>query len=628
MSALREVRIDGTLHLSQTAASWMFYGDHALTAFTGNGTFETSQTTDMSNMFSDCTELTTLDLTHFNTTNTTNISFMFWHCSELTTLDLTHFNTTNTTSLGLMLSCTFSLRELWLGPNTYLHLTSTEFADLSPDAGWVELTAPSGPAPVTSMNARTARNSGLNPAGHYIRASLIITVDYNNGQPDHTQTLNLDTSTAGSQRITWGTRPAPAGKVLDGWTFTTSYPTHVTLNGNTVRWTNGITVATANLTAKWRTLGTPALDLNVHADGTNNPDGGPGPWAEAIAPMPASAANDDGIRLESLNGAGRTADCTPATGTNTCTIRLTIPQLRDASDYDAPYHLKASVTATDRRDTDTVVTGTPAEQQGILPYTTINYQPGTGNGTPPASAKALTDTDSRTARITISGPSPITRPANSLFTNWQPGNIRPGPATIATSTGTTNPQGRTTINLTATWTLLDAPAGISATRDPATNQVIISGTAKANNNTDTIRLCHPAPGGGTQCHDTTTDATDTRGNRLPYDGTTEHPWHITLPAGTPDGDWSADTTLTTKDPAYPTGSQPVDSPTTRGNVHIPTPYMSTLPLTGGNNRHDLLLTTGALAAVMLLLSVITGLRNRRSKAQHRQTRQRAQAGER
>ncbi|SCC80752.1 surface protein, partial [Bifidobacterium commune] len=567
-----------------------------------------------------------LNLSNFNTTNTTYMSWMFYGCGALTKLDLSNFNTTNTTYMSFMFDHCSRLRELRLGPNTHLAATATDTsAGLSPDSGWVELTAPGGPTPVPSLVARTARDSGRSPEGHYVRATLTVTVDYNNGQPDHAKTLNPATSAAGTQRIDWGTQPAPAGKVFDGWAFTTSDPEHVTLDGNTVTWTDlGTDVttgaSTATITAKWRDPGTPAIAVNIHADGAPNPDGTPGPWAEITATLPKGAAAGDGIRLESANGTGRTADCTPAAGTGTCTFNLTIAQLRDASDYDAPYRLKASVSAKDTR-TDPAGTayGTPADKQGILPYTTVNYQSGTGTGTPPATAKALTDTDSRTAQLTVAGPSPIKRPEHNLFATWHSGNgtdVHAGTTPVPTSLGDTDTQGRTTIDLTAQWTPLAAPAGVNATRDPADNSVTISGTATPHSNTDTIRICHTAPGGGTQCHDTTTDTTDQHGNTLPYNGTTEHPWHITLPASTPDGDWSVDTTLTTKDTAYPTGNQQVDSPTTHTNIHIPTPYTGTLPLTGGNNRPALLTLATALAAVTILTATATRLRNHRRKTHH------------
>jgi surface protein len=626
--------------------------------------FNTSKVTDITSMFALCDKLASVDVTHFDTSNVTTMGYMFYGCNALTTLDLSNFITTNvdgSTSYqgfsGMFSNCesleslnisgfdtskahheemfknSSKLRELWLGPSTYLAMSHSDTsANLDPK-NWVELTAPGGPTPVPDMYNRTEYGSGRNPQGHYVHVLLVVSVDYNNGQADHTQNLSFDPTIPGRKKIIWtdrqGTlRPAPEGKVFDGWDFTTSDPAHVTLTGSTVAWTAGLTVyatTTATLTARWRTVGQPALSINVHADGTANPDGGTGPWAEVTATLPAGSAADDTVRIESLNGTGRASDCTPAAGTNTCAVRVSIAQLRDASDYDAAYHVRATTTAMDRRainvttDTNTPVTGPATDKEGILPYTIISYRAGTGTGAPPAGGRALTDTASSTARLTIAGPSPINRPANSLFDTWQPGNVQPGPATVATATGTTDAQGRTTITLTAQWTLLTGPAGVSATRDPATNQVIISGTTKPRTDTDTVRVCHPADG-GTQCHDVTTDATDTRGNRLPYDGATEHPWHITLPAGTPDGDWSVDTTLTTKDTAYPADNQQVDSPTTHTNIRIPTPYMSTLPLTGENNRPALLTLAGTLAAVMLLLTTANALRNRRSRRARHTTR--------
>jgi surface protein len=717
MPALREVQIDGTLHLSQESAHVLFSGDSALTAFTGTNPagFETSQTTSMNSMFYGCSGLTTLDVTHFNTTNTTNMENMFavckglttldvthfnttnvynmrnmfWGCKRLATLDVTHFNTTNTVTMEAMfLGCSglttldvthfnttnvynmvsmfwgcrgltaldlssfdtrtaFSktgllygvkgmldndpdLRELWLGPHTHLTKTGTE-PDTSfenafgttPYDVWVEVPASGPRIPVPDMRARTALDTGTNPQGHYIIPTLTLTVDYNNAQTNHTDILYIRTANPGTRRIDWTGRPAPAGKAFDRWDITAGDPAHLTITGNSIAWTSMTDNSAATITASWRTLVQPNIAVNVHADGTANPWGNTDPWAEITTTLTAGHRTGDGIELDSFNGSRYSGTCTPAAGSDRCTFKLTIPQLRDANNYDALYHLSATVTAPDTRtDPAGTTTGNPSDKQGVLPYTTINYHTGTGTGTPPTTTKALTDTDSQKAQLTISGPSPITRPAHNLFATWQAnhGTTRPGTTPVSVGLGDTGGDGRTTIELTAQWTLLDAPGTVTATRDPATNQVTIRGTAKAHYPGDTIRICHPAPNGiGQQCHDVATDANDTRGNTLPYDGTIEHPWHITLPADTPDGDWSVDTTLTTKDTAYPVGNQQVDSPTTHGNVHIPALYMNTLPLTGGNNRNTLLLTATALAAAMLLLAAANTLRNRRRSARHRGT---------
>lgn len=81
------------------------------------------------------------------------------------------------------------------------------------------------------------------------------------------------------------------------------------------------------------------------------------------------------------------------------------------------------------------------------------------------------------------------------------------------------------------------------------------------------------------------------------------------------GDWIIDATLITQDPAYPAGSQMVESATTHISVHIPPSLgMNTLPLTGGQNRRTLLLLASALAAAMLLLAAIRNLRGWRRKS--------------
>ena len=68
--------------------------------------FNTSAVTNMSNMFSNCSNLTTLDLSNFNTSAVTNMSNMFYGFSRLTTLDLSNFNTSAVTSMiGMFSNC-------------------------------------------------------------------------------------------------------------------------------------------------------------------------------------------------------------------------------------------------------------------------------------------------------------------------------------------------------------------------------------------------------------------------------------------------------------------------------------------------------------------------------------------
>ncbi len=83
-----------------------------LETITGLEYLNTEKVTDMSSMFSSCSSLTSLDVTHFNTENVRDMGFMFSSCSSLTKLDVTHFNTENVRGMSCMFSNCSSLTSL------------------------------------------------------------------------------------------------------------------------------------------------------------------------------------------------------------------------------------------------------------------------------------------------------------------------------------------------------------------------------------------------------------------------------------------------------------------------------------------------------------------------------------
>jgi len=86
--------------------SGMFYNCTNLTTLDVSG-FDTSNVTNMSWMFSGCNKLTTLDVSNFNTSNVTKMLDMFSNCKNLTTLDVSNFDTSNVTDMSLMFyNCT------------------------------------------------------------------------------------------------------------------------------------------------------------------------------------------------------------------------------------------------------------------------------------------------------------------------------------------------------------------------------------------------------------------------------------------------------------------------------------------------------------------------------------------
>ena len=74
--------------------------------------FDTSQVTNMNNMFDGMTNLTTLNLSNFNTSKVTNMRFMFFHVSNLTSLNLSNFDTSRVTDMQYMFSYVSNLTSL------------------------------------------------------------------------------------------------------------------------------------------------------------------------------------------------------------------------------------------------------------------------------------------------------------------------------------------------------------------------------------------------------------------------------------------------------------------------------------------------------------------------------------
>ena len=82
-----------------TNMSCYFYNCSGLATISGLEYVNTSNVTDMFEMFSGCSVLTNLDLRGFTTSNVTNMYGMFRNCSGLKTLDLSSFNTSKVTDM-------------------------------------------------------------------------------------------------------------------------------------------------------------------------------------------------------------------------------------------------------------------------------------------------------------------------------------------------------------------------------------------------------------------------------------------------------------------------------------------------------------------------------------------------
>jgi surface protein len=84
-----------------TTFSW-FESMSNLVSIAGINYLNTEDVTIMASMFTECSALTSLDVSHFNTDKVTDMNGMFISCIGLTSLDVSNFNTENVTDMNNM----------------------------------------------------------------------------------------------------------------------------------------------------------------------------------------------------------------------------------------------------------------------------------------------------------------------------------------------------------------------------------------------------------------------------------------------------------------------------------------------------------------------------------------------
>ena len=84
-----------------TTFSW-FESMSNLVSIAGMNYLNTEDVTIMASMFTECSALTSLDVSHFNTDKVTDMNGMFISCIGLTSLDVSNFNTENVTDMNNM----------------------------------------------------------------------------------------------------------------------------------------------------------------------------------------------------------------------------------------------------------------------------------------------------------------------------------------------------------------------------------------------------------------------------------------------------------------------------------------------------------------------------------------------
>ena len=109
--SLKSVDLSGLDTSNVTNMSNMFEGNKNLTSLNLNG-LNTSNVTQMNSMFRSCGQLLTLDLSSFNTSNVENMSYMFFGLGSIKTLDLSNFNTSKVKNMSCMFEQVSNITDL------------------------------------------------------------------------------------------------------------------------------------------------------------------------------------------------------------------------------------------------------------------------------------------------------------------------------------------------------------------------------------------------------------------------------------------------------------------------------------------------------------------------------------
>lgn len=110
-SSLTSLDVSGFNTGNVTNMNSMFDGCNRLRSLDLSN-FDTSKVTNMVNMFYDCERLASLDLSSFDTGRVTSMQKMFYYCRSLTNLDLSSFDTGNVTDMSNMFYYCVSLTSL------------------------------------------------------------------------------------------------------------------------------------------------------------------------------------------------------------------------------------------------------------------------------------------------------------------------------------------------------------------------------------------------------------------------------------------------------------------------------------------------------------------------------------
>lgn len=117
---------DGSIYLNPNS-SWLFSGFINLKSIDFGNSVNTSDVTDMSHMFSECTQLEELNLSGFNMSQVENISCMFYHCEALQNINFFGWDTSHVRLMDRLFAHCSSLKAVdtrWLNTSLVTNLSN------------------------------------------------------------------------------------------------------------------------------------------------------------------------------------------------------------------------------------------------------------------------------------------------------------------------------------------------------------------------------------------------------------------------------------------------------------------------------------------------------------------------
>lgn len=143
------VILDGPIQAAVNA-SHTFSRLRAVTAYVNLEQLDTSQTENMTGMFSENGYVTQLDVSHFDTRRVTDMNTMFSSLKRLPELDVSHFNMDSVRNVNSMLSGTAALKEIDFSRGTFA--VAEQASQMIAKSGVERLNLPLFAAPGTSTN--------------------------------------------------------------------------------------------------------------------------------------------------------------------------------------------------------------------------------------------------------------------------------------------------------------------------------------------------------------------------------------------------------------------------------------------------------------------------------------------